>query len=86
MLGDLGALLCELGIDRFAAGLGRQPGEIPQQMREDIIASGIQPALVQIAVDEVAALRTALDWARPGDFIALLVHVDEEGVRALLNS
>jgi UDP-N-acetylmuramyl tripeptide synthase len=63
---------------------GRLPGEVPALMRQELLRIGMEQGAVQLAEDEVEALRRALAWARPGDFVALLVHVDEEGVRRLL--
>jgi cyanophycin synthetase len=63
---------------------GRQPGEVPERFRQEFARLGLPESAVQVAQGEADALRQALDWAQPGDFIALLVYLEEEGVRELL--
>jgi cyanophycin synthetase len=63
---------------------GRAPGEVPALIAAELIRLGLSAEAVAVAPSEVAALRTALDEARPGDFVLLLVHLDAEGVRATL--
>ena len=70
--------LRELG-SRLPKGRG-----LTELLRRDFLRLGLDEGAVQVATDEVEALRRTLAWARPGDFVALLVHVDEEGVRRVL--
>lgn len=63
---------------------GRAPGEVPEVFRRELFALGLAPEAFAIAASEVDALRRALAAARPEDFVVLLVHVDEDEVRALL--
>ncbi|MBX3199266.1 MAG: hypothetical protein KF894_14130 [Labilithrix sp.] len=63
---------------------GRVPGEVPAVFRRALGELGLAPDAIEVAESEVDALRRALATARPGDFIVLLVHVDEHDVRALL--
>jgi cyanophycin synthetase len=63
---------------------GRAPGEVPQRFREHFLTRGFSDEAVQIAPSEVDALRLALDWARPGDMVALLVYLDIDGDGRLL--
>jgi UDP-N-acetylmuramyl tripeptide synthase len=63
---------------------GRQPGEIPNLMADELIGLGVAPEAVSRPGGEVAAVRDALAWARPGDLLLLTVHQDRPAVLALL--
>ncbi len=63
---------------------GRQLGEVPEIFRRAFVALGMAPEAIMIAGSEVDALRVALDGAAPGDLVVLLVHLEEEAVRAFL--
>ncbi len=63
---------------------GRQPGEVPGLLRDELTRLGAPPDAVDSAADEVDLLRRGLAWARPGDLIAILVHVDRDEVQAEL--
>ncbi|WP_434422412.1 Mur ligase family protein [Nannocystis pusilla] len=62
---------------------GRQPGEVPALLEQSFIGLGIACERVE---SEVAAIRRGLEWARPGDVIAILVHVDRDEVWAELRA
>ena len=64
---------------------GRAEGEVPARFRQHLLDLGMPESAVRLAASEAAALRAALDWARPGDAIALLVYLDVEGDAALLS-
>ncbi len=53
---------------------GRQPGEVPRIIRAALLRAGLPEAAVPVRMSEIEAARSALEWARPGDVIALLVH------------
>ena len=53
---------------------GRQPGEIPRILREQLLRSGLPEAALPVRMSELEAARCALEWARPGDVLALPVH------------
>jgi UDP-N-acetylmuramyl tripeptide synthase len=53
---------------------GRQPGEVPAIIVEALRRKGMPPSAVPIRASEVEAARLALEWARPGDAIVLLIH------------
>lgn len=53
---------------------GRAPGEVPAILRAALLAAGVPAERVPIRSTELEAARCALDWARPGDVVALLVH------------
>jgi UDP-N-acetylmuramyl tripeptide synthase len=59
---------------------GRAPGEVPRILRTALERLGMPPAALPLAGNEVEAARHALDWARPGDVLALPVH--SAGARA----
>ena len=53
---------------------GREPGEMPRMIRAALVRSGLPESALLMAESEVAAARCALDWARPGDVLALPIH------------
>jgi len=53
---------------------GRAPGEIPRIIRAELERLGFPDSALPVANSEVEAARYALDWARPGDVLALPVH------------
>ncbi|MFI4889724.1 MAG: Mur ligase family protein [Steroidobacterales bacterium] len=54
---------------------GRAPGEIPHIIQAELRRQGFPEAAMPLAGGgEVGAARYALDWARPGDVLALPVH------------
>ena len=63
---------------------GRVPGEIPALMEDELVRHGMAPEAIRRPGGEVAAVRDALAWARPGDVLLLTVHEDRPLVLALL--
>jgi UDP-N-acetylmuramyl tripeptide synthase len=53
---------------------GRQAGEIPRLIRAELLRAGLPEAAVPVRLSELEAARCALEWARPGDVLALPVH------------
>ena len=53
---------------------GRQPGEVPRIIRAELLRQGVPPGSIQVSASELEAARLALDWARPGDVLVLMVH------------
>ena len=53
---------------------GRAPGEIPRIIREELLRLGLQESALPERNNEVDAARYALEWARPGDVLALPLH------------
>jgi len=53
---------------------GREPGEIPRIIRAALVAQGVPESSLALGANELAAVRCALAWARPGDVLALPVH------------
>ena len=53
---------------------GREQGEVPRIIRGALLRAGIPESALPLRMTEVDAARCALEWARPGDVVALLVH------------
>jgi cyanophycin synthetase len=53
---------------------GRAPEEIPRIIRAELNRLGFPDTALPMVNSEVEAVRYALDWARPGDVLALPVH------------
>ena len=53
---------------------GRQPGEVPEILRRALLASGLPETAVVVLMSERAAAAYAIEAARPGDAVALLMH------------
>ena len=53
---------------------GRAAGEIPRLIRAELKRLGLPDSALPIRDSELDAARCALDWARPGDVLALPVH------------
>lgn len=53
---------------------GREPGEVPALIRAALRRRGLAEQSLPQRAGEVEAARCALEWARPGDVVALLVH------------
>ena len=53
---------------------GRAPGEVPRILRAALLAAGMPDAALPVCASELEAARFALDWARPGDVLALPIH------------
>lgn len=63
---------------------GRAEGEVEAVLERAFFGLGLaQDALMRVE-GEVAALEVGVDWARPGDVILVLVHVEREAVRQWL--
>ena len=65
---------------------GRAPGEVPEKLRGFLEMCGMPTNSVQIRESEADALQFALDAAADEELILLLVHLDEDEVRALLEA
>ena len=63
---------------------GRQPGEIPALMADELASQGVPAEAVHRPGSELDGVRDALAWARPGDLLLLAVHQDRPLVMALL--
>lgn len=53
---------------------GRQAGEVPQLIREELLGQGVPAANLQTILAEVEAAQAILAWSRPGDVLVLPVH------------
>ena len=53
---------------------GREPGEVPRLMREELLRAGCPADAIFDGGDDLSATRLALELARPGDLLLLLIH------------
>jgi len=53
---------------------GRAPGEIPRLIHAALLREGLPEASLPVRMSEMEAVHYALEWARPGDVLALPVH------------
>jgi len=53
---------------------GRAPGDVPRILRTALQRLGFPDSALPLADSELEAARHALEWARPGDVLALPVH------------
>ena len=63
---------------------GRAAGEIPRLIAEELARLGAPANRVGTAPSELEAVRQALTWAAPGDFLVLLLHSERKEALALL--
>lgn len=79
----------ELAVLKDMAGYtrGRAPGEVPALLRSALMMHGVPEDAIITLLDELQAVRAILQWARPGDVLALPVHglAEREAVQALLD-
>ena len=66
---DLAVLKDMAGYER-----GREVGEVPDILRDQLLQCGMPDAKIRICLDEVQAVRLILTWAQAGDVLALPVH------------
>jgi cyanophycin synthetase len=62
---------------------GRQPGEVPAIIQGALLRAGMPQSAVPICPSEIDAALMALDWARPGDALVLLIHSSSARARML---
>lgn len=65
---------------------GRIPGEVTGIFKHMLEQHGLASELITIAPGEVAALEQSMRDAGPGDFVLVLIHVEDEAVHAYLES
>ena len=61
---------------------GRAPGDVPALYRSSLVERGFAPEAFSVVDSEVDALERALEGATAGDFVAVLVHLDQAEVQA----
>ncbi|HWR96719.1 MAG TPA: cyanophycin synthetase, partial [Arenimonas sp.] len=66
---DLAVLKDMAGYER-----GREVGEVPGLLRDELMRCGMPDAAIRVCLDEVQAVRSILAWAQAGDVLALPVH------------
>jgi cyanophycin synthetase len=65
---------------------GRQPGEVPAKLTGLLEMLGMPTISIETMPGEKEALRRALDDAQANELILLLVHLEEDAVRTLLEA
>jgi UDP-N-acetylmuramyl tripeptide synthase len=63
---------------------GRQPGEVPAILEDELRRLGIPPERIERAGSELEGVNKALAVARPGDLVVLLVHTQREEVLGVI--
>ena len=53
---------------------GRQPGEVPVILRDQLRTSGLPEESLHIVLPELDAAQAMIEWAQPGDVLVLPVH------------
>jgi cyanophycin synthetase len=64
---------------------GRDPGEVPALLRDELLRLGAAPESVRIAGSELEGVREVLTWAQAGDLLVLLAHSQRDEVLGLLD-
>jgi UDP-N-acetylmuramyl tripeptide synthase len=64
---------------------GRAEAEVPRLFQEELVRLGLPHDAVEIAASEGVALRRALEWAQPGDFVVVLAHLETGEVGGVLS-
>jgi hypothetical protein len=60
--------------------------EVPGVFKRELTSRGLPESAFGMIESEVAALSRTLADAAPGDFVVILVHVEEAATRAFLGS
>ncbi len=63
---------------------GRAPGEVPGLIADELRRAGLPEAAIATSPGELPAAQEALDWARPGDLLILMLHQERNRVEELL--
>ena len=56
---------------------GRSAGDVPRIIRAELLRLGLPEAALLMRANELDAARCALEWARPGDVLALPMHASD---------
>jgi hypothetical protein len=65
---------------------GRQLGEIPRLLEDELRRLGMPAAGLEHADSELDAVRKAFAWARAGDLLVLLVHKHRDAAVDLIRT
>ncbi len=64
---------------------GRTPGEVPGLLADEFTRLGTPASSISQAPSEIAGVRQALAWARPGDLLVMAVHQDRRQIMGLFS-
>jgi UDP-N-acetylmuramyl tripeptide synthase len=56
---------------------GRSIGDVPRIIRAELLRLGLPDDALPMCTSEIDAARRALEWARPGDVLALPIHASD---------
>ncbi len=56
---------------------GRSAGDVPRIIRAELLRLGLPDDALPMCASEVDAARRALEWAKPGDVLALPIHASD---------
>ena len=65
---------------------GRELGEVPALIEDELRALAVPEGVTARADTEIAAVRQALEWAEADDFLVLLLHADRPEALRLLQT
>ena len=65
---------------------GREPGDLTKVMSDELLRLGASEDGIIKTGTEFEAVLEALEWAQPGDFLALLIHEDRVRTMAFLDT
>ena len=63
---------------------GRARGEVPGLIADELRRAGLPESAIGTSPGELPAVEEALDWARPGDMLILMLHQERNRVEELL--
>ena len=63
---------------------GRERGVVPGIIADELQRAGLPEAAVAVSPGELPAVEDALDWARPGDMLILMLNQERNRVEELL--
>jgi len=63
---------------------GRAPGEVPGLLRDTLRGLGTADTAIREADTEMEIFREGMTWARPGDVVAILDHIERDEIQAEL--
>lgn len=64
---------------------GRQPTEVPEMLRDELLAAGVPGERIDVVPEEAAAVDHALRMARPGDLLLIFADNVTRGWKQIIN-
>ena len=60
---------------------GRPKGEVIEVFKHAFLEKNVSPTQITAATSELDALKLGLAWAKPGDFVIHLVHMERQAIK-----